>query len=159
GVFTADSSGVTAAIEPLALEGGATPIGGVFAQFASSLVPSIDSAGHVAFRVGVNDGSAGAGVFIAQRGASAAVGVCDGQDTVVGPLLEPGNPLLADDGSLVVPGTLKGNRAGFFSVHNGVVLPLAMFGDTTDVGTNIRFIGAALRDDLAGAVLLGQREA
>src|SRR5262249_2016433 len=87
-----------------------------------------------------------------------AVALVAGQDTIAGPLLQPGDPLLADDGGLLVPGTLKGNRAGFFSVSNGVVLPVALFGDTTDIGTSIRFLAAAVRGDLASAVLLGQRE-
>lgn len=159
GVFLAESTGPILAIEPLALEGTPTPIGGTYAQFASSLVPSIDTAGHVAFRVGIIDGAAASAVFLAARGSPTTAALSAGQETVAGAVLEPGNPLLADDGGLLVPGTLPGNRAGFFAVRGNVITPVAVFGDTTDLGENVRFIGAALRDTLSGALLLGQREA
>ncbi|MFN8543305.1 MAG: hypothetical protein U0807_03755 [Candidatus Binatia bacterium] len=159
GVFRADASGPVAALAPVALAGEPTPIGGTFQQFANSLVPSVNAGGDVAFRVAVDGGQFGSGAFVASAGGGIAAVAAAGQDTVVGALFQLGNPALADDGSVVLPAALRGNAAGLFVIRDGVVTPLARLGDPTDAGTDVRFVGAVVRETAEAAALVGQREA
>jgi len=72
----------------VALEGDATPIGGTLETFPTSLAPSVNAGGDVAFRATLaGDGVPSAGVFVAAAAGSLNEVVAVGEPTAVGKLV------------------------------------------------------------------------
>ena len=72
----------------VALEGDATPIGGTLETFPTSLAPSVNAGGDVAFRATLaGDGVPSAGVFVAAAAGSLGAVLAVGETTAVGKLV------------------------------------------------------------------------
>jgi hypothetical protein len=142
----------------LVLEGDASPLGGTIAQIANSVVPSVNASGRIAFRASLADAPFSAAVLTVGPGEAPAVVVSAGAVTRVGRLARLRDPVLADDGSVVVRALIVGGAAGLFVARDGELAPLAVFGDPTDRGDNFRFAEAAAGSSADDAVVLGIRE-
>src|SRR6185369_13110197 len=146
GLFAADAVGVVTPLHSVALEGDALPIqGGTIKSFPSSIDPSIDGSGRVAFRsliAGATDPPRPSGVFVKAP---------DGTDT-----------LIADDGSVLVSAVVGGVGGGLFVARGGTISPLATIGDATDADagdSRFRFGASAVVASADDAVFLGERDA
>ena len=158
GVFAADASTAVPRVTTVALAGDPTPLGGRFGDFPASLVPAINGRGTIAFRAGVLDGSASAAVFGVPAGGPLAAIVAVG-DTVDGVrLLRLRDPLLADDGSLLVRATASGGAPQVFVARASRLQALAPAPAATDRGPGVRFTDASVRSAAEDAALLGLQE-
>ncbi len=102
----------------VALEGDATPIGGTLETFPTSLAPSVNAGGDVAFRATLaGDGVPSAGVFVAAAAGSLNEVVAVGEPTAVGKLVRLREVVLADDGSVLVRATLPDGAPGLVRVR------------------------------------------
>lgn len=156
GVFRADASAVVPLITTVVLQGDASPIGGVFAAFPTSLVPPINSTGAIAFRAGLEGAGFTAGVFVAAPGGGLRRIVVVGEPTGAGQLFRLRETALGDDGTVLVRATLAGGRPGLFRGAGGGVEPFALLGEATDLGDGVRFSEPSARG--AAAVFLGVRD-
>lgn len=163
GVFRANASGPVPLVTAIAIEGQGTGEPDVtFRQFASSLVPSINLGGTVAFRATLGGTGTGSAIFAAAPG-GAPVALLKTRDENPGTpsLVRFRDPSLADDGSLVVPASISGSGPGLFVYRAGAVTALAQVGDRTDVDSGqerFRFANPSARQTAEGAVFLGSRE-
>ncbi len=163
GVFRTDASLLVPQGDGVVLEGDATADAGVvFRQLPSSLVPSINATGGVAFRATLGGGEGGSAIFVAAPGVPP-VRVLSSRDPVpsLGSLVRFRDPVLADDGSLVVPASVTGSGPGLFAYAGGQVTGLARFGDVTDLDDGeerFRFVNPSVRETASQAVFLGNRE-
>jgi hypothetical protein len=163
GVFRADASGPVPQVSAVAIEGQGTGAPDVtFRQFASSLVPSINAGGAIAFRATLGGAGTGSAVFVAAPGGAPVALLRTRDDNPGTPsLVRFRDPSLADDGSLVVPASISGSGPGLFVYRAGAVTPLAQVGDRTDVDSGqerFRFTNPSARQAAEGAVFLGSRE-
>ena len=166
GVFAADTIGVVTILRAVALEGDPLPIeGATIRSFPSSIDPSIDGFGRVAFRAliaGATDPPRPSGVFVVWP--DGAVGrIVTVRDVVagVGTVSRLRDPLIADDGSVLVSAVIAGVGAGLFVARDGALAPLARLGDATDVDlgdSRFRFGAAAVTTSAEGAAFLGERD-
>jgi hypothetical protein len=167
GVFAADAIGVVTLLRAVALEGDPLPIeGATIRSFPSSIDPSIDAAGRVAFRAliaGAIDPPRPSGVFVAgPDGVVTRIATVRDVLPGIGTVSRLRDPVIADDGSIVVSAVIGGVGAGLFVARDGGLSPLAQLGDATDVDTGdsrFRFSAAAVTTAAEEAVFLGERDA
>ncbi|MCW5892579.1 MAG: hypothetical protein KIT14_18855 [bacterium] len=163
GVFRAVAAGPIPQVSAVAVEGQGTGEPDVtYRQFASSLVPSINVGGTIAFRATLGGAGSGSAIFAAAP-AGAPIALLKTRDGTPGTpsLVRFRDPSLADDGSLVVPASISGSGPGLFVYRSGAVTTLAQVGDRTDVDTGqerFRFGSPSARQAAEGAVFLGSRE-
>jgi len=158
GVFRAVASALPA-LATVALEGNPTPIGGTLKDFPTSLVPSINGEGDVAFRATLEGiAAASAGVFVAAAAGPLAAVVAVGEPTAVGKLVRLREIALADDGSVLVHATISHGAPGLFRVRGGRVDRFAILGEATDLGGGFRFADASVRESADAGVFLGLQE-
>jgi hypothetical protein len=72
------------------------------------------------------------------------------------------DPVIADDGSVVVSMVIAGVGPGLFIARDGDLVPLAVLGDATDADagdSRFRFGSAAVTTSAEGAAFLGERDA
>lgn len=159
GVFRADLTAVSHGVQQVVLEDDPTPLGGTFKAFANSLVPAINASGQIAFRATLDGALFSAGVFLAPPGAGDVVKVvAAAEPTSAGSLVQLRDPLLTDDGDVLVRASRTGGQPGLFRWHAGVVDPLAVLGDPTDIGGGFRFPDAGVRGSMDTGLVLGLRE-
>jgi hypothetical protein len=137
---------------------------GTFGRFPSSLVPSINADGEVAFRVTLGGDATGAGVFVVDgTGAVRKIVTTreERKEEDVGTLTRLRDPVLADDGSVLVVSTPPNEGVGLFVSRDDVVTPLLRFGAKADVGTDeqqFRFVSPSVVATAEDAVFLGQHD-
>jgi hypothetical protein len=166
GLFTADVNDPLLLLQPRLLDGVDLPIAGATLQgFPGSTDPVIDQEGTIAFRA-LLDGPGDtppSGVFtLTTAGTIATVATVRGEVPGVGTVTRLRDPVLADDGSVVVSLVVAGRGPGLFVARDGVLAPLARLGDATDVDTGdarFRFGPATATTAAEGAVFLGERSA
>src|SRR5207244_11670879 len=113
----------------------------------------------VAVRGTVAGGRFSSGVFLAPTDGGVEKVVGAGETTGAGRLAQLRDPVLADDGGVVVPAALIGGTSGLFRVTRArTVTELAVLGEATDLGGGFRFLEPSVRDDAQGAIFLGLRE-
>jgi hypothetical protein len=166
GIFTADTTGPAPILGALVRQGAAAPLGSATIRgFASSVQPSINAAGAVAFRALLDNGPSGAGsaAFVAAANGALSLLVATRVDVgghhVINRLRDP---VLADDGTAVVSAGVLGEGPVLYVASAGQLTPLASLGDATDADTGnsrYHFAAASVRATAAGAVILGQRDA
>lgn len=159
GVFRADTTPSVPQIDTVVVRGGATPLNGTFADFPTSLVPSINEAGAIAFRATVADGKANSGVFVASADGQLTTAVAVRAEIGKRFLVRLREVVLAEDGGVVVRATLDDGTPGLFLARDGTATSLAALGDATDLGAGFRFTDASARETAAGAAFLGIAEA
>jgi hypothetical protein len=157
GVFRFDPGQATPRV--VAIEGVPAPGGGTLRSFPTSLVPAINTDGAIVFRAALGGAVASAGVFVAAPDGSLVRVLGVGETTGVGLLLRLRDPVLADDGGVVVRAALADGTPGLFRIRAGTVTAAALLGDATDLGGRFRFSDAAVRETADGAVFAGVREA
>lgn len=159
GIFRATVGSGVPQITVVAREGDAVPapLGGHFRAFPTSLTPTINAAGAIAFRGTVSGGASGSGIFVAQPGAAPTLVLVAG-DATTGRLARFRDVAVAEDGSLLLAASPVGGAPGMFVVRDGAVTPVAGLEDATDVGTGFRFSAPSVRATAEGGVFLGQRE-
>jgi hypothetical protein len=162
GVFLADTAAANVPITTVALEGDPAPIEHAkFRGFPSSSTPSINAGGVMTFRGLLEGIDAGAAVFVAPGDGSLVPLVTTQQETQVGTLIQLRDPVIADDGSVVLPATVAGSGPSLYSVRDGKLSQLAQFGATTTgdvLDTRFRFASPSVRATAEGAAFLGERD-
>jgi hypothetical protein len=163
GVFRADASGPVVIGGGVALEDDAVggSAGVTLRQLPSSLAPSINASGAVAFRASLGGAETGSAIFVAAPNAAPTRILSTRDPTAVGALVRFRDPAMADDGSVVVSASITGSGPGLFIYRAGVVSALAKLGDATDVDAGqerFRFATASVRTSADDAVFLGSRE-
>lgn len=163
GVFRVDASGPVPLVQAIAVEGqGTGEPDVVYRQFASSIVPSINLGGSVAFRATLGGAGSGSAIFAAAPGGAPVALLKTRDDNPSTPsLVRFRDPSLADDGSVVVPASISGSGPGLFVYRAGAIITLAQVGERTDVDTGqerFRFASPSARQAAETAVFLGSRE-
>jgi hypothetical protein len=162
GVFRVDASGDVPVVQTVVLENDPTPTPDVtIRQLPSSLEPSINVAGVVAFRASLRGGLGGSGIFLASPLGSLVQIVQTQDPTAVGGLVRLRDPVIADDESVVVPASIGGLGPGLFVHRAGLVTALAQVGDPTDLdrGTErFRFATPVVTTAAEQAVFVGQQQ-
>ncbi len=162
GVFRVDTAGDTPRVQAVVREG--DPVGDTDVRIRtlpSSLTPSINGVGEVAFRATVAGADGGSAVFVGAPGAGLRRIVGARDATAFGTLVRLRDPALADNGTLVLPASVTGGGPSLFVVRSGTVTALARIGETTTLDTGaerFRFSQPSVREDADGAVFLGSRE-
>jgi hypothetical protein len=164
-VFAADTSGPTPLLRAVAISGDPLPLdGGTIDSFPSSIDPSINATGTVVFRALVNgvDGTP-SGVFsVAPDGTITTLATVREKVPDIGTLTRLRDPVVADDGSVVVSATVSGVGPGLFVWRDGNLAALAQLGDPTDADTGdarFRFSAPSVTDAAENGAFLGQRDA
>jgi len=162
GVFRVDASGMVPVIQTVVLENDETETPGVtIRQIPSSLEPSINAEGVVAFRASLRGGNGGSGIFLAPR-FGPPVQIVQTQDpTAVGGLVRLRDPVIADDESVVVPASITGLGPGLYIYRAGLVTTLAQVGDRTDLdrgAERFRFATPVATGVAEQAVFVGQQQ-
>lgn len=157
GIFRADLSAGYAQLAVVVRSGQPSPIGGTYKQFPSSLAPWLNASGAIAFRATLSGALFSSGAFVAAPSGAVTRVVATGEQTTAGKLVQVRNPLLADDGSVLVPATTKGGRAAYYVARAGEVRELAALETPTDVGGPYAITAASVRETAEGAVLAGAR--
>ncbi len=161
GVFRADASDPvrsTPIFSTVALEGDETPLGGTIRQIPTSLEPAINGNGLIAFRCTLADASSSAAIFTAAPDGTLAKVVAVGETTTAGQLRRLREATLGSDDSVLLRATLAGGTPGLFVARGDQVVPLALLGETTDLGSGFRFTDASARGAVEDAVFLGLQE-
>src|SRR5262249_2241144 len=162
GVFRVDTSGPVPLVQPVVLEG--ATVGGptiTISSLPSSLTPAINGNGTVAFRASVAGGNGGSGIFVAAPGATLQQIVSARNKTAVGALVRLCDPVIADDGSLVIPASVTGSGPLLVVYRAGTLSTLAQVGQVTDIDTGderFRFAQPSVRGAAEDAVFTGTRE-
>ncbi len=163
GVFRADATGPVIFGAGIALED--DPVAGsagvVIRQLPSSLAPSINAGGAVAFRASLGGAETGSAIFVAPLAAPPARILSTRDPTAVGALVRFRDPVMADDGSILIAASITGSGPGLFVYRAGVVSSLARMGDVTDLDDGLerfRFFAPSTRDTAEHAVFTGSRE-
>jgi hypothetical protein len=168
GVFSVDFSGPLPLLRALAVQGDPVPLpGGTIKSFPGSTAPSIDADGVVAFRAlvaGATDPPRPSGVFtVTQTGTITLVVAAREEVTGIGTITRLRDPVIADDGSVVVSAVFGGTSSGLYVWRSGAPLvPLARLGDATSADTGdsrFLFSAAATTTTAESAVFLGERQA
>lgn len=163
GVFRFDGTRMLPLVEALLLAGDAIPTrpGTNVRDFPSSLVPSVNGAGDVAFRAVLGGTGSGAALF-ATRGSTAPELAFSTRDaTDAGLLSRLTDPRLADDGSLLFAATPVRGGTGVFVHRGGLVSALAPYGTPTDLGRPdlaFRYVGGRARATAEGGLLFGEHD-
>ena len=163
GVFRVDTSGPVPVVQAVIREG--DPLGEAGERvrtLASSLTPSINAGGAIAFRATLQGGRDNrAAIFVAAPN-GATTQIANSRDaTAAGVLVQFRDPALADDGSLVLPASVIGSGPSLFVFREGVVTVLARSAAETDLDTGLerfRFSTPSVREAAEDAVFLGTRE-
>ena len=158
GVFAADASTAVVRVAAVALAGDPTPLGGTFGDFPTALVPVINGRGTIGFRAGVTGGSAPAAVFVTTADGRLATIVAVGGTIDGARLVRARDPVLADDGSVLVPATLARGAPALLVARAGRLEALVRALDTTDLGPGFRFSDASVTGAAEDAVFLGLQE-
>ncbi len=161
GVFRTATSGGVSVVRAVAREG--DPVGGDVRvrSLPSSLTPSINAGGAVAYRATLTGAETGSAIFVASPDGTTTPILNVGDTTAVGVLLRFRDPVLADDGSLVIPASIKGGGPSLFVYRAGAVRDLARIGTRTDIDSGLerfRFSHPSVRDAAERAVFTGSRE-
>jgi hypothetical protein len=161
GVFRAISTGL-APIEPVVREGDDVGGGTTVKSLPSSLVPSINATGTIAFRATLSGSTGSSGIFVSTPGSALQqiVSAREQSDTG-GKLVLLRDPAIAGDGSVVVPASQTGTGPSLFVYRAGAITALAKIGDATDIDTGLerfRFSGPSVRDAAERAVFSGSRD-
>lgn len=159
GVFRASSTTDVASVQAVVRRGDASPLGGVFGDFPTSLVPSINDAGAIAFRATLDEADQNSGIFLVAPEGDVSTVVAIRTEVNKIALVRLREVTLGDDGDVVVRATLADGTPGLFLARDGAASPLAVLGNATDLGAGFRFADASARDTGAGAVFLGVKEA
>jgi hypothetical protein len=165
GVFRAQAAGPVPVFSTVVLEGDPSPLGGTFRQIPTSLMPSINASGTIAFRATLQQASASAAVFTAAPDGRLTPVVSIGQ-RIVPDTGEPegaalrrlGEAVLGSDGSLLVRATLVGGTPGLFVARDGEVKALARLGEATDLGSGFRFADGSVRGAAETGLFLGLQD-
>ena len=163
GILKVDARDVLPLIEPVAMQGDAVAgrPGTLIAEFVSSLVPSLNTSGSVAFRAGLGGDAAGSGVFVVDPDAAPRLLFSTRDETAVGLLARLRDPQIAEDGSVVVGAKPRRAGASLYVHEGGQVSALAEFGESTDLDApdrKFRFLNAVVRGRGAEAVFFGQHD-
>src|SRR5262249_44705215 len=162
GVFRIDASGVAPVAQSVVLEG--DTVGGpeiTVRTLPSSLTPAVNAGGMVAFRATLSGGAGGSAIFVAPPGAPLQRIVTAKDATAVGSLVRLRDPVIADDGSLVIPTSVTGKGSLLVVAREGALSPLAQVGEATDIDNGderFRFGQPSVRDVAEDAVFIGSRE-
>jgi hypothetical protein len=164
GVFRVDAATPAASITVLAEEKGKAPVTepkgertAVFRAFPTSIRPSINAGGQVAFRALLGESEYNAGVFIAAPRGELDAAVIAGQTGAL-VLSRLRDPEIADDGSLLLPASEPGAGSGLYVVRNGRPSEWLPTAALTSAGTGFRFVTGRGRERAEDAFALGQRE-
>lgn len=164
GVFRVDAGTLGAPITVLAKEGDSAPVNesngdrtATFRNFPTSMVPSINATGQVAFRALIGDSQYNAGIFLAEANGALASAVIAGQPGAIN-LTRLRDPGLADDGSMLVPAGEPGAGSGLYVVRDGRPSQWMASAGLTSVGTGYRFLTGRGRARAEDAIAFGQRE-
>jgi hypothetical protein len=163
GIFRADAGNGVPQVSLVAREGDTVPdpMRGTFKSFPTSLTPSINGHGVVAFRGTVANGASGSGVFVAQAGSPlvvAAITVAR-NNAAATDLVRLRDVAIANDGSIVIPATISGGSPCFaIYTVNKTVMTWVTLEDATDRGAGFLFSAPSVRDTAQNAVFLGQRQ-
>src|SRR5262245_7580321 len=162
GVFRADTSGPVPLIEPVVLEGASVEGPTItIRSLPSSLTPSINAGGTIAFRATLSGAKGGSAIFAAPPGGVLQRIVSARDQTAVGSLVRLRDPVIADDGSLVIPASVTGSGPLLIVARQGTFSALAKVGQATDIDTGderFRFSQPSVRGSAEGAVFTGTRE-
>lgn len=161
GIFRVDASGLVPIIQTVVFENDETETPGVtIRQIPSSLEPSINAGGVVAFRASLRGGNGGSGIFLAPR-FGPPVQIVQTQDaTAVGGLVRLRDPVIANDESVVVPASITGLGPGLYVYRAGQVTTLAQVGDPTDLdrgAERFRFATPVVTEVAEDALFVGQQ--
>jgi hypothetical protein len=167
GIFAVDAVGPVTLVRTVVLQGDPLPIAGATVRgFPASTDPSINGAGAVAFRAfidGTSEPVRPSGVFVAGTDRTIAnVAAVRDDFPGIGTISRLRDPVLAEDGSVVVSATVTGVGPGLFVGRGGGLAALARLGDPTDADTGdsrFRFGPASVGATADAAVFLGQRDA
>jgi hypothetical protein len=162
GVFRVDASSVAPVVQAVVREGDVVAGDDVrIRSLPSSLTPSINAAGAIAFRATLAGAESGSAIFVAGTDGSIAR-ILDARDrTAAGVLIRLRDPAIADDGSLVIPASIAGSGPALFVYRAGAVSTLAGTQEPTDVDTGperFRFGQPSVRDAAERAVFSGSRD-
>lgn len=163
GVFRVDTSSAVPVVQPVVREGDAVGDAEVHIRtLASSLTPSINASGAIAFRASLSGAdTASSAVFVAAPDGGTTRIVAARDNTAAGLLVRLRDPVLADDGSLVVPASTIGGGPSLFVYRAGSVSALARIGQVTDIDNGLerfRFSQPSVREAAERAVFTGSRE-
>jgi hypothetical protein len=168
GIFTVDLGDPLLLMRAVVLATDPLPIAGATIRgFLSSIDPSVNATGTVAFRAlieGATDPARPSGVFTATPlGVISAIAtVREDLGTSLGVISRLRDPVLADDGSVLVSAVMAGRGPGLFVARDGALVPLARLGDATTVDTGdsrFRFGPASVGATAEASAFLGQRDA
>jgi hypothetical protein len=144
--------------------------GGIFARFVPSVVPAINGAGDVAFRVTLGGEATGAGIFIGHPDGSTRKIVTTRESVEVltpsgatekDTLTRLRDPVMAGDGSVVVVATPPSEGVGLFVARDAAIAELIRFGAAADLGEGdqrFRFVLPSVAGAAEDAVFLGQHD-
>src|SRR5262249_57971739 len=139
GVFRADTSGPVPVVQLVVLEGASVEGPTVtLRSLPSSLTPSINAGGTIAFRATLSGAEGGSAIFAAPPGGALQRIVSARDQTAVGSLVRLRDPVIADDGSLVIPASVTGSGPLLIVAREGTVSALARAGQATDIDTEDR---------------------
>jgi hypothetical protein len=162
GVFRVHTSGPLPQVQVVVREGDV--VGGDDVRvrsLPSSLTPSINVAGAVAFRATLAGAESGSAIFVAAPDGTITRILAARDPTAAGVLVRLRDPVLAGDGSLVIPASVTGGGPSLVVYRAGAVRPLARIGEQTDIDTGLerfRFSQPSVRGAAEGAVFAGNRE-
>ncbi len=161
GVFRVDTSGPLPVAHAVVREG--DPVGDdvTVRSLPSSLTPSINAGGSIAFRATLAGGESGSAIFVAAADGSLARILGARDPSAAGLLVRLRDPVLADDGSLVLPASVTGRGPSLYVYRAGAVSDLALIGTPTDIDTGLerfRFSQASVRGAAEQAVFTGSRD-
>jgi hypothetical protein len=166
GIFRADARPPLPQVALVVKVGEAAPgvRGGIFARFPTSVVPAINAGGDVAFRVTLGGDATGAGVFVGHTSGAVEKIVTTREERKElddRTLTRLRDPVLADDGSVLVVSTPPNEGVGLFVARGGNLTELIAFGAIADVGTaeqGFRFVLPSVAAEAEGAVFLGHHD-
>jgi hypothetical protein len=127
----------------------------------SSLTPTINAAGAVAFRATLEGAESGSAIYVAASDGSITRIVAARERTAAGVLIRLRDPAIADDGSLVIPASITGGGPALFVYRAGAVSTLARTREQTDIDTGLerfRFGQPSAREAAERAVFSGSRD-
>jgi hypothetical protein len=130
-------------------------------DFPSSLVPSVNAAGDVAFRAVLGGSGSGAAVFATRGGQTAEIAFSTRDPTDFGSLARLTDPQLADDGSLLFAATPVRGGTGVFVHRGGLVSALAVYGGPTDLDRPdlpFRFVGGRVLATAEGGLMFAEHD-
>jgi len=163
GVFRFDGTEPLTLVEAVLLTNDPIPMrpGSEVRDFPSSLVPSLNAGGDVAFRAVLGGTGSGAAIFATRGGSIASLLFSTRDETSEGFLARLSDPQLADDGSVLFSATPVRGGTGSFVLRGGVVSPMAPYGAPTDLGRTdlrFRFIDGRVRATAEGGLIFGEHD-